>query len=156
MVYQFCTSCSLQYVMLDLPPACTEYNPPTRQDFGPTTDATITSWCTGCWSNVVASGAYHWYISTIDFTKAFDSIKHSALWSSLQFYGVKLAYVRFLQRLYSQQEGKSSDWTKKATVFSIKRGTKQGDRLSSLLFNTVLAIFIGRRSEAMAGDAKGH
>ena len=44
------------------------------------------------------------YISTIDFTKAFERIKHSALWNSLHFYGVKPAHVRLLQRLYSQQE----------------------------------------------------
>ena len=34
------------------------------------------------------------YISTIDITKEFGRIKHSALWGSLQFYGVKPAYVR--------------------------------------------------------------
>ena len=45
------------------------------------------------------------YISTIDFTKAFDRIKHSAIWKSLHYYGVEPAYVRLLQRLYSQQEG---------------------------------------------------
>ena len=39
------------------------------------------------------------YISTIDFTKAFDRIRHSALWSSLEHYGVKPAYVRLLQKL---------------------------------------------------------
>ena len=77
------------------------------------------------------------YISTIDFTKAFDSIKHSALWKSLRFYGVKPAYVKLLQRLYSQQEGIVLT-DKESDVFSIKRGTKQGDPLSSLLFNTVL------------------
>ena len=77
------------------------------------------------------------YISTIDFTKAFDSIKHSALWKSLRFYGVKPAYVRLLQRLYSQQEGTVLT-DKESDVFSIKTGTKQGDPLSSLLFNTVL------------------
>ena len=77
------------------------------------------------------------YISTIDFTKAFDSIKHSALWNSLRFYGVEPAYVRLLQRLYSQQEGTVLT-DKESDVFSIKRGTKQGDPLSSLLFNTVL------------------
>ena len=77
------------------------------------------------------------YISTIDCTKAFDSIKHSALWKSLKFYGVKPAYVRLLQRLYSQQEGTVLT-DKESDVFSIKRGTKQGDPLSSLLFNTVL------------------
>ena len=77
------------------------------------------------------------YISTIDFTKAFDSIKHSALWKSLRFYGVKPAYIKLLQRLYSQQEGTVLT-DKESDVFSIKRGTKQGDPLSSLLFNTVL------------------
>ena len=71
------------------------------------------------------------YISTIDFTKAFDSIKHSAIWKSLRFYGVKPAYVRLLHR-GTVLTDKESD------VFSIKRGTKQGDPLSSLLFNTVL------------------
>ena len=45
------------------------------------------------------------YISTIDFTKALDRIKHSALSNSLQFYGIKPAYVRLLQRLYGHQEG---------------------------------------------------
>ena len=77
------------------------------------------------------------YISTIDFTKAFDSIKHSALWKSLRFYGVKPAYVRLLQRLYNHQEGTVLT-DKESDVFSIRRRTKQGDPLSSLLFNTVL------------------
>ena len=77
------------------------------------------------------------YISTIDFTKAFDGIKHSALWKSLRYYGVKPANVKLLQRLYSHQEGTVLT-DKESDVFSIKRGTKQGDPLSSLLFNTVL------------------
>ena len=77
------------------------------------------------------------YISTIDFTNAFDRIKHSALWSSLQFYGVEPAYVRLLQRLYSHQEGTVLT-DKESDALPIKRGTKQGDPLSSLLFNTVL------------------
>ena len=77
------------------------------------------------------------YISTIDFTKAFDRIKHSAIWRSLQFYGIKPAYVRLLQRLYSQQEGTVLT-DKESDAFPIKRGTKQGDPLSSLLFKTVL------------------
>ena len=45
--------------------------------------------------------------------------------------------MRLLQRLYSQQEGTVLT-DKESDVFSIKRGTKQGDPLSSLLFNTVL------------------
>ena len=60
------------------------------------------------------------YISTIDFTKALDRIKHSALWSSLQFYGIKPAYVRLLQRLYSHQEGTVLT-DKESDTFPIKR-----------------------------------
>ena len=47
------------------------------------------------------------FISTIDFTKAFDSIKHSAIWNSLRFYGIKPAYVKLLQRLYKHQKVQS-------------------------------------------------
>ena len=95
------------------------------------------------------------YISTIDFTKAFDRNKHSALWSSLQFYGVKPAYVRLLQRLDSQQEGTVLT-DKESDAFPITRGTQQGDPLSSLLFNTVFAIFFGKRSEEVARETKRH
>ena len=77
------------------------------------------------------------YISTIEFTKAFDRIKHSALWSSLRSNGVKPAYVKLLQRLYSHREGTVLT-DKESDVFPIKRGIKQGDPLSSLLFNTLL------------------
>ena len=45
------------------------------------------------------------YISTIDFTITFVSVKHSAIWNSLRFYGIKPAYVKLLQRLYRHQEG---------------------------------------------------
>ena len=93
------------------------------------------------------------YISTIDFTKAFDRSKHSAIWSSLQFYGIKPAYVRLLQRLYIQQEG--TDLTdKESDAFPIKRGTKQGDPLSSLTVQHSVAIFSGKRSETVARKTK--
>ena len=86
------------------------------------------------------------YISTINFTNAFDRINHSAIWSSLQFYATKPAYVRLLQRLYSQQEGTVLTDIE-SDAFPIKRGTKQGDPLSSLLFNTVLQF-------SLEGDLK--
>ena len=94
------------------------------------------------------------YISTIDFTKAFDRIKHSALWSSQQFYGVKPAYVRLLQRLYSHQEGTVLT-DKESDAFPIKRGTKQGDPLSSLLFNTVLQYSLEKDLKRWQEKQKG-
>ena len=33
------------------------------------------------------------YISTIDFMKAFDRIKHSALWTSLEHLGIGTPYI---------------------------------------------------------------
>ena len=45
------------------------------------------------------------YISTVDFQKVLDRIKHWALWTSLEHYGIGLAYVELLKRLCSQQEG---------------------------------------------------
>ena len=45
--------------------------------------------------------------------------------------------MKLLQRLYSHQE-RTVLTDKESDVFSIKKGTKQGDPLSSLLFNTVL------------------
>ena len=62
-------------------------------------------------------------ISTVDFKEAFDRIRHSALWSSLEHYGIGPAYVELLQRLYSQQEGTVLT-DKESDVFPIKRGTK--------------------------------
>ena len=94
------------------------------------------------------------YISTIDFTKAFDRIKHSAIWSSLQFYGIKPPYVRLLQRLYSQQEGTVLT-DKESDAFPIKRGTKQGDPLSSLLFNTVLQYSLENNLKRWQEKQKG-
>ena len=45
--------------------------------------------------------------------------------------------MRLLQRLHSQQEGTVLT-NKESDLYPIKRGTKQGAPLSSLLFNTVL------------------
>ena len=94
------------------------------------------------------------YLSTIDFTKAFDSIKHSSIWKSLRHYGVKPADVRLLQRLYSQQEG-SVLTDKESRGFSIKKGTKQGDPLSSLLFNTVLQYSLEENLKSWQDNKKG-
>ena len=75
------------------------------------------------------------YISTIDFMKAFDRIKHSALWTSLEHYGIGTPYIDLLKRLCSHQEGTVLT-DKESALFPIKRGTMQGAPVSSLLFNT--------------------
>ena len=155
-VYQHCTSYSLRYSMLDSHPACTEYNLPTRRGFGQTRHVTITSWCTGCWSNVVASGVYRCTSARS------TSQKHSTVSNTLH-YGSSLQVLRCQASLREttttalQPARGDSLWRiKKAIVFPIKRGTKQGDPTVLFTVQHSVAILIGRRSETMAGETKRH
>ena len=74
----------------------------------------------------------------IDFEKAFDSIEHDAIWAALKRQGVADGYIELLQRLYAGQTSQVSVDSMLSQKFSVQRGTKQGDPLSTLLFNAVL------------------
>ena len=77
------------------------------------------------------------WTATIDFTKAVDSVTHKSIWKALKFCGIKHSNVSLLKKIYRDQ--KASVLTdEESNMFEIKKGTKQGDPLSSLLFNTVL------------------
>ena len=77
------------------------------------------------------------WAATIDFMKAFDSITHKLIWDALNSYGIEHDYIQFLKKLYRDQ--KATVLTdEESDMFEIKKGSKQGDPLSSLLFNTVL------------------
>jgi len=77
------------------------------------------------------------WIAAVDYVKAFDSVEHRSLWDALSEQGVPPGYVELLKKLYSDQKGMvvTDQWSK---YFDISRGTKQGDPLSSLLFNSLL------------------
>ena len=74
--------------------------------------------------------------SLSDFKKAFDTVAHSAIWDALQQQGITTNYITLLGRLYSGQTGQVKT-DALSREFDILRGTKQGDPLSSLLFNSV-------------------
>ena len=77
------------------------------------------------------------WAATIDFTKAFDSITHKSIWNALKSYNIEHDYIRLLKKLYRDQ--KATVLTdEESDMFEMKKGTKQVDPLSSLLFNTVL------------------
>ena len=77
------------------------------------------------------------WTATIDFTKPFDSITQKSIWKALKSCGIEHDYISLLKKIFRDQ--KASVLTdEESNMFEIKKGTKQGDPLSSLLFNMVL------------------
>ena len=65
------------------------------------------------------------YISTIDFKKAFDRIKHQSLWTSLAHFGIETPYIDLLKRLYAEQKGTGMT-DKERDTFEIKEARSRG------------------------------
>ena len=74
---------------------------------------------------------------TVDFTKAFDSITHKSFWDALKSCNTDHDCISLLKQIYRDQKA-SVQTDEESNIFEIRKGTKQGDPLSSLLFNTVL------------------
>ena len=77
------------------------------------------------------------WTATVDFTKAFDSISHKSIWEALKSCNVDHEYVSLLRKIYRDQKA-SVQTDEESNIFDIQKGSKQGDPMSSLLFNTVL------------------
>ena len=77
------------------------------------------------------------WTATVDFTKAFDSITHTSNWDALKSCNIDHEYISLLKKMYKDQMA-SVQTDEESNIFEIRKGTKQGDPLSSLLFNTVL------------------
>ena len=96
--YLFCTKYSSQVLYARLAPSLHKVQPPDQAGFRPNhrCEDHLTVY------RILEQRSREWgvplYISTIDFTKAFDSIKHSAIWNSLRFYEIKPAYVKLLRK----------------------------------------------------------
>ena len=76
------------------------------------------------------------WTATVDFKKAFDTVTHQSIWRALSDQGTPVAYVQLLAKLYDGQTA-TVRTDRMSREFHIQRGTKQGDPLSSLLFNCV-------------------
>ena len=101
--------------------------------------------------------AHEWnvplWVSALDFKKAFDMVSHGSLWKALQEQGVHSGYVNLIKKLYSDQHGiVKTDVTSK--LFSIQRGVKQGDPLSSLLFNCISESMMRRLKDKWSKSIK--
>ena len=77
------------------------------------------------------------WTATVDFMKAFDSISHNSIWEALLSCNVDHGYVCLMKNIYKDQKA-SVQTDDESEIFDIQKGSKQGDPMSSLLFNTVL------------------
>lgn len=77
------------------------------------------------------------YIAFCDYSKAFDSLKHSYIWEALMRFGVEDIYVQILKEVYRKTRAYIS-LDKDGRLFKIERGVRQGCPASPDIFNAVL------------------
>jgi hypothetical protein len=98
------------------------------------------------------------WLALVDFEKAFDSVEHPSLWEVLDKQSIPAHYIHIVKHLYSKQTA-SVQAGVRSREFPIKRGVKQGDPISALLFIAVMQDLLGSlqvKWEALNSRRKGH
>jgi hypothetical protein len=81
-------------------------------------------------------------VSSIDIAKAFDSVDHNALFHALSDVGFPETFVSYVRWLYSVSYTTLSFSDGSSDPILPRRGVRQGDPLSSMLFNVVMDCVI--------------
>ena len=64
------------------------------------------------------------WTATVDFTKAFDSVSHKAIWEALKSCNVDHEYISLLRKIYRDQKA-SVQTDEESNIFDIQKGCKE-------------------------------
>ncbi|CAK9829662.1 Retrovirus-related Pol polyprotein from type-2 retrotransposable element R2DM [Anthophora retusa] len=94
-------------------------------------------------------------IVIIDISKAFDTVPHKALCDALDVKGVPATIGKYITEMYNGCKTRISCKGKEIVDVALRRGVKQGDPLSPLLFNLIIDPIIGKIDETSEGVRVG-
>ena len=79
------------------------------------------------------------FMAALDVEKDFDRVHHRDLFRAMLGCGISVRMVTMLQSFYSDLRANVFLWDgAESRCFNVERGVRQGDPLSTLLFNLVL------------------
>ena len=91
------------------------------------------------------------YCCFIDYKKAFDTIRRSALWSKMIKNGINGKILRVIYNMYQSAKSCVKQQSIKSGIFACNMGVRQGENLSPLLFSFFLNDFEASLSEKYNG-----
>ena len=86
------------------------------------------------------------WTATVDFTKAFDSISRKSILEALKSCNIDHGYISLLRKIFRDQKA-SVQTDEESEIFDIQKGSKQGDPMSSPLFNKRTKCKDGKRKK---------
>ena len=93
------------------------------------------------------------HLCFIDYTKAFDMVRHAQLWLTMLDMGfpISLGSVRLLRNLYKQQQVAIRTANTMSSWFRVRNGIRQGCNISPRLFNILAEQEMRKPLQGFAG-----